>query len=74
MVQGILVEVTLSADEDVVKEAPKVLAELNYIEELHLKGRLGKRKPILWKRLRDTLPSKPTRQILYPLQYLERPG
>jgi hypothetical protein len=35
MVQGILVEVTLSVDEDVVKEAPKVLVELNYIEKLH---------------------------------------
>ncbi len=73
MVKGILVEVALSSDKDVIKKASKVLAKLDYIEDLHLKSGLWKGKAVFWKRL-GAFSSKPAWQILAPLQNLVSPG
>lgn len=74
MVKSILVEVALSSDEDMIEKAPKVLAKLNYIEDLHLKSGLWKGKAVFWKRLGDAFSSKPAWQILALLQNLVSPG
>jgi hypothetical protein len=68
VVQSVLVEVTLTADEAVVEETSEVFAELHDVEKLHFLSGLGNEILVLHHDFLDPLPSEEPRKNVGFLQ------